>query len=145
MSIWIEPISLELLKERGKNSIVDYLDIQFTDIGDDYLTATMPVDHRTKQPLGLLHGGASCVLAESVASMAANFCVNQKEAYCVGLDINANHLRAARTGRVSAVTKPVHLGRRTQVWLIDIFNEAGKQICVSRLTVAVVRRNSNAK
>ncbi|GAB4393297.1 MAG: hotdog fold thioesterase [Gammaproteobacteria bacterium] len=142
MAIWIEPIDLTIIRERSRNTMVEYLDIQFIEIGDDFLTATMPVDHRTRQPLGYLNGGASCALAESVGSTAANFCIKQAERFCVGLDINANHLRPATQGLVTAIARPVHLGQRTQVWNIDIFDDNNKQICISRLTMAVVERGS---
>jgi uncharacterized protein (TIGR00369 family) len=140
MKIWQSTISLTLVNDRAKNSMSEYLGIEFTELGDDYLTAEMPVDHRTKQPIGIMHGGASCVLAETVGSTAANYCVDQTQSYCVGIDINTNHLRAAREGRVIAVAKPFHLGSSTQVWGIEIKNEEGKLVSVNRLTMAVLRR-----
>jgi 1,4-dihydroxy-2-naphthoyl-CoA hydrolase len=140
MSIWKMPITLELLNERSKNTFAQYVGIEFTEIGDDYVKATLPVDHRTKQPLGLLNGGVSAALAETVASSAANYCVDQSVAYCVGLDINANHVRPAVSGFVTAITKPLHLGNKTQVWEIKINNDAGKLVCISRMTMAVVQR-----
>ncbi|HLB56356.1 MAG TPA: hotdog fold thioesterase [Coxiellaceae bacterium] len=140
MSIWKMPITLPLITERSKNTFVEFVGIIFTEIGDDYLKATLPVDHRTKQPLGLLNGGVSAALAESVASTAANYCVDQSICYCVGLEINANHLRPAVSGIVTATAKPLHLGNKTQVWEIKIENEAGKLVCVSRMTMAVVNR-----
>ena len=100
----------------------------------------MPVDHRTKQPMGIMHGGASCVLAETVGSTAANFCVKERTHYCVGLDINTNHIRSMREGYVYATAKPLHLGRSTQVWEIDIRNEAGQRVSINRLTMAVLTR-----
>jgi uncharacterized protein (TIGR00369 family) len=118
----------------------EYLGIEFTEVGDDYLIATMPVDHRTKQPIGIMHGGASCVLAETVGSTAANFCVDITTHYCVGLDINTNHIRPMREGYVIAVAKPFHLGKKTQVWSIDIKNKEGKLVSVSRLTMSVLKR-----
>ncbi len=140
MPIWKMPINHELLAGRSKDTFADYIGIQFTEIGDDYLKATLPVDHRTKQPLGLLNGGVSAALAETVASTAANYCVDQTVCYCVGLDINANHLRPAVSGFVTATAKPIHLGNKTQVWEIKIENEAGKLVCISRMTMAVVYR-----
>ena len=109
-------------------------------MGDDYVKATLPVDQRTQQPLGLLNGGVSVALAETVASSAANYCVDQSVCYCVGLDINANHLRPAVSGLVTATAKPIHLGNKTQVWEIKIENDAGKLVCISRMTMAVVIR-----
>ena len=120
--------------------MLEFLGIQFTDVGDDYLTATMPVTERTKQPIGILHGGANVVLAETVASTAANAVIDLAHFYCVGLEINANHLRSIKEGLVTATTTPIHLGRTTQVWQINIFNEEGKQTCVSRMTAAVITR-----
>lgn len=140
MSIWKMPINHTLLRERAQDTFVEFIGIEFTDIGDDYLKATLPVDHRTKQPLGFLNGGVSAALAESVASTAANYCVDQTKCYCVGLEINANHLRPATSGLVTAIAKPLHLGSKTQVWEIHISNDQQKLICVSRMTMAVVAR-----
>src|SRR3989338_3540436 len=140
MSIWKMPIPQQLLTERAKNTFAEFIGIQFTEIGDDYLTATLPVDYTTKQPLGFLNGGVSAALAETVASTAANYCVDQKICYCVGLDINANHVRPALSGMVTAIAKPLHLGNKTQVWEIKIENEAQKLVCISRMTMAVVSR-----
>lgn len=136
--IWKNLISFELLAERSKNSMVEHLGIEFTEIGDDYLCARMPVDHRTHQPLGIMHGGASCVLAETVGSTAANYCVDFSKQYCVGLDINTNHIRSIREGYVVAKAFPYHLGKSTQVWGIEIHDEAKKLISISRLTMAVL-------
>jgi uncharacterized protein (TIGR00369 family) len=122
--------------------MVEHLGIEFTEIGDDFVRGTMPVDGRTRQPYGLLHGGASVALAETMGSTGATMCVDTTEYQCVGQEINANHVRAARTGLVTGTARPVHLGGRTQVWVIDIVNEAGKLVCTSRLTVAVIRRGS---
>lgn len=140
MAIWFKKFSLEELNRRGDKTMLEFLGIQFTDVGDDYLTATMPVTERTKQPIGILHGGANVVLAETVASTAANAVVDLAHFYCVGLEINANHLRSVKEGLVTATTTPIHLGRTTQVWQINIFNEEGKQTCVSRMTAAVITR-----
>ena len=138
--IWQHEISVEILNTHHQDCLTGHLGIVFTDVGIDYVTATMPVDARTRQPLGLLNGGASCALAESVASRAANYCINQATHYCVGLDINANHVRAVRDGYVEAVAKPIHLGRSTQVWEINIFDQNGKLVCISRLTCQVMAR-----
>ncbi len=141
MHIWKQPINFELIKQRSKNTMAEHLGIEFTEVGDDFLKATMPVDQRTKQPLGILNGGASCALAETVGSTAANYCVDQSKFYCVGLAIDANHLRPALEGQtVTATARPIHLGRTTQVWQIDLQNESGQLTCVSRLTMAVVER-----
>jgi len=140
MIIWHIPISLTVINERNKNTMGDYLGIEFTEIGDDYLTARMPVNERTKQPIGIMHGGASCVLAETVGSNAANFCVDIEKQYCVGLDINTNHIRSVRAGYVTAIAKPFHLGKSTQVWGIEIFDEKKKLVSVNRLTMAVLHR-----
>jgi len=140
MKIWQTDITLENLTTRGKNTIVDHLGIEFLEIGDDYLVARMPVDPRTKQPIGIMHGGASCVLAETVGSMAANNCVDMTQSYCVGLDINTNHIRSVKHGYVIGTAKPFHLGRSTQVWGIEIVNEGNKLVSVTRLTMAVLQR-----
>jgi 1,4-dihydroxy-2-naphthoyl-CoA hydrolase len=140
MSIWFKPFTVDDLNHRGKDTLADHLGIVFTAIGDDTLTAIMPVAPCIKQPLGIVHGGANVVLAETVASTAANVVVDIERFYCVGLEINANHIRPATEGILTAITRPVHLGRTTQVWHIDIFNAAGKQTCVSRMTASVVAR-----
>lgn len=142
MTIWYQPFSVHDLNKRSHNTMAAHFDIQFIEIFDDYLTASMPVDHRTIQPLGLLNGGASCALAETAGSTAANCCVDLEKYYCVGLGINASHVRAARQGRVLAVVRPFHLGKRTHVWDIQIHDEAQHLICVSRLTMAVIERKS---
>jgi len=138
MSLWRTTPDLKKLNDAGKNTISEVLDIRFESFDDESLTASMVVDQRTHQPFGLLHGGASVVLAETVGSMAAYLCVDPTKFYCVGLEINANHLRGVRSGRVTATARMVHLGRTTQVWDIRLVNDEGKVNCVSRLTVAVV-------
>lgn len=140
MSIWKVQLDIEKATDRGKNTMVEHLGIEFIEIGDDYIRARMPVDHRTHQPLGIMHGGASCVLAETVGSVAANFCVDPNEFYCVGLDINTNHIRSIRSGYVIGTAKPFHLGRSTQVWGIEIVNEKDHLISISRLTLAILKR-----
>jgi uncharacterized protein (TIGR00369 family) len=123
-------------------TLLEHLGIEFTEIGDDFVCGTMPVDERTRQPYGLLHGGASVALAETLGSMGAAMCVDAAEYQCVGQEINANHLRAARSGLVTGTARPVHVGGRSQVWTIDIINDAGKLVCTSRLTIAIIRRGS---
>lgn len=138
--IWQIEMNLAALNARGKNTMVEYLGIEFIEIGSDFLVARMPVDHRTQQPLGIMHGGASCVLAESVGSTAANCCVDINSFYCVGLDINTNHIRSIRKGFVTGTAKPFHLGKTTQVWSIEIVNEEKHLISINRLTMAVLQR-----
>lgn len=138
--IWFnKDIQVNDINQIGVNTIGEVLGIRFTEIGDDYIKATMPVDHRTKQPFGLLHGGASCVLAETLGSIAAYLVVDPTKFKCVGLDINANHVRSATCGIVTGVTKPIHIGTTTQVWEIKITDERDKLICISRLTIAVIK------
>lgn len=141
MSIWFQELTLNQLNERSQNTMAEYLGIEFTQIGEDSLTAVMPVTHKTKQPIGILHGGANVVLAETVASTAANAAVDLTHYYCVGLEINANHIRSVREGLVTAVCRPFHLGSSTQVWHVEIVNSEGKLSCVSRMTAAILRRN----
>ncbi|OEF48942.1 esterase [Enterovibrio norvegicus] len=138
MSMWKKAISLDGLNATSKNTLVEHLGIQYTHFDDNSLTGTMPVDSRTHQPLGMLHGGASVVLAETLGSLAANICVEENK-YCVGLDINANHIRAMRSGFVTGVATPTHLGATTQVWQIEISDERGRLVCTSRLTMAVLQ------
>jgi 1,4-dihydroxy-2-naphthoyl-CoA hydrolase len=138
MSIWFRPITLEELQRQSAASMSEYLDVRFSEIGPDFLRGTMPVDERTRQPFGLLHGGASVTLAETLGSVAANCCIDNTRFYCVGQEINANHLRSARSGRVTGTARPVHLGRRSQVWDIRIEDEQGRLTCVSRLTMSVL-------
>jgi 1,4-dihydroxy-2-naphthoyl-CoA hydrolase len=136
MTVWKTQTTLNQLKERSKNTLVEHLGIEFLEIGDDFLKAKMPVDYRTKQPAGLLHGGASVVLAETLGSVAAGLCVNREKIGIVGLEINANHIRAVTDGWVTGITKPIHVGNTTQIWEIKIYNEQDDLICISRLTVA---------
>ena len=140
MAIWFREITAAELNQRAENTMSAFLDIVFTEVGPDYLVATMPASPRTRQPLGIIHGGASVVLAESIASTAANMVVDFDRYYCVGLEINANHLRSVTEGVVTAVTRPVHLGRSTQVWTIELSNQAGQPTCISRMTVCVMTR-----
>ncbi|TWR83919.1 hotdog fold thioesterase [Pseudomonas saxonica] len=138
MSMWTRPPDLAHLNAMRKNTICDVLDITFDAYDDESITASMVVDHRTHQPFGLLHGGASVVLAETLGSMASYLCIDSQKFYCVGLEVNANHLRGVRSGRVSAVARPIHMGRTTHVWDIRLTDESGKLNCISRLTIAVV-------
>jgi 1,4-dihydroxy-2-naphthoyl-CoA hydrolase len=138
MSIWFRPYTLEELDRQSRGSMVEYLDIRFTEIGPDYLSATMPVDHRTWQPFGLLHGGASVVLAETLGSVGANCCIDATRFYGVGQEINANHLRSARSGRVTGTARPVHIGGRSQVWEIRIEDEKKRLMAISRMTLAII-------
>lgn len=144
MSIWKVRPDIAAVMRMQQGTIADSLGIVFTEMGDDYVRGTMPVDRRTHQPMGILHGGASVVLAESLGSMAANLCVDVATHYCVGLDINANHIRAVRSGVVTGTARPVHLGRTTQVWEIRIEDERGALVCLSRLTMAVLARAGTA-
>ena len=140
MAIWQAEVSVALANERGRNTMSDYLGIEFIEIGDNFLSARMPVDHRTKQPAGIMHGGASCVLAETVGSTAGNLCVNPEKYYCVGLDINTNHIRAMREGYVIGIATPYHLGKTTQVWHIEIRDEQKNLVSVNRLTMAILQK-----
>jgi 1,4-dihydroxy-2-naphthoyl-CoA hydrolase len=138
MSIWRNATTLEALQASAANSLVELLDMRFTEIGPDYLRATMPVNPRTHQPMGVLHGGASVALAETVGSTAANLCVDRQREMCLGQEINANHLRPVSGGVVTATARPLHRGSRSQVWQIEIRDERERLVCVSRLTMAVV-------
>ena len=140
MSIWFKTYSLEALNARGKNTLSDFMGIEFIEIGEDTLSAVMPVNERSRQPIGILHGGANVVLAETLASTAANMVIDISKHYCVGLEINANHIRSVREGTIKAITAPIHLGRSTQIWEIKIFNEAEKITCISRMTASVLNR-----
>ena len=140
MSIWKQPTDIVRINALSANSMLEHLGIEITDIGDDYLRGTMPVDARTKQPFGLLHGGASVALAESLGSLGGTMCIDAAREMAVGLDINANHVRAVTSGTVTGTARPLHLGRTTQVWEIRIEDERGKLVCISRLTLAVVPR-----
>jgi 1,4-dihydroxy-2-naphthoyl-CoA hydrolase len=141
MSIWRSLMTLEQLNSH-QGTLNSTLGIHFIEIGDDFVRATMPVDARTVQPYGLLHGGASVALAETLGSMGATMCVDVNEYQVVGQEINANHVRAARSGLVTGTARPLHLGGRTHVWGIEIVNDAAKLVCVSRITVAVIKRGS---
>ena len=137
MSLWKKPTTLALITASSANTAVSHLGIEFTEVGDDFLRARVPVDERTRQPFGLLHGGVSVVLAETLGSVGA-YHASPEGWLAVGLDINANHLRAARSGWVTGTARPVHIGKTTQVWQIDMVNDAGELTCVSRITVAIL-------
>jgi len=136
--VFLAPVDLAAVNALSHDSLISHLGIEFTAAGEDWLEATMPVDARTHQPYGLLHGGASVVLAETLGSTAGNLCVDPARWMCVGVEINANHLRGQRNGVVTGRATALHVGRSTQVWEISIVNADGKRVCVSRLTLAVV-------
>jgi len=141
MSIWFDKsLSLEKIRPIGKNTMAEYLGIEWSELGDNFIKAKMPVDHRTNQPYGLLHGGASCVLAETVGSVASAMVIDHSKFLCVGLEINANHIRGVREGYVTGIVSPLHIGSSTHVWDIKIYDDKGKLTCVSRLTVAIIPR-----
>jgi 1,4-dihydroxy-2-naphthoyl-CoA hydrolase len=142
MHIWKQTADLDRINGWNANSLVDHIGIRITEIGDDFLRGTMPVDARTKQPFGLLHGGASVALAESLGSLAGTMCLDATKEMAVGLDINANHVRAVTEGVVTGTARPLHVGRSTQVWEIRIEDEQERLVCISRLTLAVVPRPS---
>ncbi len=139
MSIWRGLQSLDALNVGQSGGLIGHLGIKFTEIGADFIRATMPVDAHSRQPYGLLHGGASTAFAETVGTTAAAMCVDPRKFQCAGQEISANHVRAARGGLVTATARPMHLGGRSQIWGIDIVDQAGKLVCTSRLTVAVSR------
>ena len=141
MTTWFNKnVSVEDLKPLGKGTMTEYLGIEWVEVGKNFLKAKMPVDHRTIQPYGLLHGGASCVLAETIGSVASHLVIDPSEFYCVGIEINANHIRSAKEGFVYGTCSPLHLGSSTHVWDIRITNEEEKLICISRLTVAIMKK-----
>lgn len=138
MSIWKKPATLEALNANNAGTLNETLGIRYTDLGDDYLRGTMPVDARTKQPYGLLHGGASVALAETLGSLAGYLAIPADGGRVVGIEINANHVRAATSGDVTGTARPLHVGRSTQVWEIRIEDAQARLVCISRLTLAVV-------
>ena len=141
-AIWFKPATIESIQLRQKDTIVENLGIEFLELGNDYLTARMPVDQRTHQPMGLLHGGASVVLAESLASVGCRYTLDESKYNCVGLEVNANHIRSVSEGYVTGMAKPVHLGRSTQIWNIEIKNDSEKLVCIARMTMAVLKLDS---
>jgi 1,4-dihydroxy-2-naphthoyl-CoA hydrolase len=143
MPIWFDKkLALEKLKSFDPDTMNEYIGIEWTEIGEDFIKAKMPVDHRTKQAYGLMHGGASCVLAETIGSVASAMVIDHSRFYCVGIEINANHIRSAREGYVTGIATPIHLGNTTHVWDIKIFDDKNKMICVSRLTMAIIERKN---
>lgn len=139
--IWFDKsLTIEKLMPLDTNTMSEHIGINWTAIGENYLKARMPVDHRTQQPYGLLHGGASCVLAETLGSVASALVIDQEKFICVGIEINANHVRSARDGYVTGVCTPIHIGASTHVWDIKIYDEKEKLVCVSRLTVAILKK-----
>lgn len=141
MPIWFNsPIHLQQLQSLGDHTMGGHLGMEFTEIGDDFLKMRMPVDERTRQPYGLLHGGASAALAETVGSVASSLVIDTAVSICVGLELNANHIRGVRDGFVHATATPLHLGQSTHVWDIRILDDQEKLVCVSRLTVSILRK-----
>ena len=140
MGIWFKPFSVEDLNAYQQQTLVSHLGIRYTEVGDDFLAAVMPVDQRTKQPAGILHGGASVALAETLGSTGANLVVDRDKQLCVGLEINANHVRAMREGSVRGTARPLHIGGTTQVWEIRISDDKDRLVCVSRITMAILDR-----
>lgn len=140
--IWKKKFEIDELNVFSKDSIVSNMGIEFLEKGPDFISAALPVDNRTKQPLGILHGGASVVLAETLGSVAS-YMTLEDSCYSVGMEVNANHLKSVTKGRVVGVVKPVHLGKTTQVWDITIKNEAGKLVCISRLTMAILKTQAD--
>ena len=141
MSIWFnKELSIDDLPKPASNTMDAHLGIEWVEVGENFLKAKMPVDHRTKQPYGLMHGGASCVLAETVGSFASAMVIDRNRFQCVGLEINANHVHSATAGYVTGVAIPLHLGKATHVWDIKIYDENEKMICVARLTVAIIQK-----
>lgn len=141
MSIWFNKnLTLPDFAPLGPNTMGEYLGMEWVELGDDYIKMKMPVDNRTRQPYGLLHGGASCALAETVGSIASHFVIDSEKFICVGLEINANHIRSATKGFVTAMCTALHIGASTHVWDIKIHDEREKLVCVSRLTVAILKK-----
>ena len=138
--VFLSSPSLDQLNQTRQETMINHLGIEFTAIGEDYLEATMPVDDRTKQPMGLLHGGANVALAETLGSLAASLTLDLSKQACVGLEINANHVRAVKEGKVKGVAKPVHIGKSTQIWEIKIFNQSEQLCCISRITMAILEK-----
>jgi 1,4-dihydroxy-2-naphthoyl-CoA hydrolase len=140
MPIFKAEVTLESLNKMSVNTMLEHLGIEFTAIGDGTIEARMPVDHRTHQPFGILHGGASVTLAETLGSVAAMYCMDVATQYCVGLDINANHIKSVKEGFVIGRVKPVHVGKKTHVWEIKISTEKEELVCISRITMAILDR-----
>jgi uncharacterized protein (TIGR00369 family) len=144
MNIWFKDYTIYDVRKMETGTMLEHIGIELTGIDHNSISGRMPVDHRTIQPMGLLHGGASCVLAESLGSIGAHLIINPDKQYCVGLDINANHIRSAKGGHVYGTAQPIHLGKTTQVWGIEIKSEDGKLICISRLTMAIIEKKTSS-
>lgn len=140
MAIWFDNYKLEQIRIMEKGTMMEFLEMEVIELGDDYVKGKLKMSEKVRQPIGLLHGGASCVFAESLGSIGANLVIDPSKFYCAGLDINANHLRSVREGLVYGVAKPLHIGKTTQVWEIKLTNEEDKLVCISRLTMAVIAR-----
>jgi 1,4-dihydroxy-2-naphthoyl-CoA hydrolase len=146
MSIWFkQDIKIDDIIPISKDTMGEYIGIEWLEVGEDFMKAKMPVDHRTQQPYGLLHGGASCTLAETIGSVASAMVIDHTKCICVGLEINANHIKSARQGFVTGIAKPLHLGATTHVWDIRIYDEKEQLVCVSRLTVAILAKRPEYK
>jgi 1,4-dihydroxy-2-naphthoyl-CoA hydrolase len=143
MGIWTQPFTIEQLNHHAGSVMPGHLGIIITETGDNFLKASMPVDHRTRQPAGLLHGGASVTLAETLGSIGSWMCIDREKQQCVGLEINANHIRAVSDGTVYGKATPLHIGKSTHVWEIKITNENGQLVCVSRITVAILEKKTS--
>jgi 1,4-dihydroxy-2-naphthoyl-CoA hydrolase len=144
MAIWFDEPPVPYERQRTAGTLLGHLGIELTEAGEDYLKGRMPVDERTRQPAGVLHGGASVALAETLASWACAFCLDRRTHHCVGLEINANHIRAVAEGFVHGTARPLHLGRSTHVWEVRISDERDRLVCVSRVTMAILERPSPA-
>jgi 1,4-dihydroxy-2-naphthoyl-CoA hydrolase len=142
MALWFREYTLEELNQIMADTLISHVGIEFVEIGDNFLRARMPVDKRTRQPMGILHGGASVVLAETLGSAASNLAINRDEYYAVGLEINANHVRSVASGYVIGTARPLHLGKSTQVWEMQICDEDGNLVCVSRMTNVVLKKGN---
>ena len=136
--IWKTPLTIEELQKKCANTFISHLKIVFTEVGDDYLKAEMPIGPYLMQPMGIMHGGVSCSLAETVGSAAANYCVDAKTEYCVGLDINTNHIRPVTSGVLTATARPYHIGKKTQVWSIEIRDDQNNLVSITRLTLVAL-------
>ena len=142
MNIWHKTINIDMLNKMSENTMLEILDIKFTESGEDWLKAQMPVDHRTHQPYGILHGGASVSLAETLGSVASHLVLDPEKKMAVGLEINANHIKSVRSGLVFGLVSPIHLGKSTHLWDIKIVNEMKQLVCISRLTVAILEKRN---
>jgi len=145
MAIWFKEVNAAQADQMRKGTLLESLDIRIIELGDDFIKGDMPVDHRTVQPYGILHGGASVSLAESLGSIGAHLTIDPEKFVCVGMEINANHLRPATKGKVIGAARPIHRGKSSQVWSIEIKDEEGKMVCISRITMAVLSKDKISK